>query len=368
MSKHTTAITRGMAVGLILLIIAFSVLRFSGCSSDSPVASRSSDSYMVYLTGFQDTSLLFGIRPGDTTIKTWTVPWVSEEAVAISADGNLLYHGNESVTVRETDSFMVMAELPYSADNGIAVSPDNSKIAFFGDDLYILNTADYSVVFHDTLELEGGVFSHDSKTLYGYGATGDFVDLVSFVYKLTLSSEPPSVALHDLDYARVRGFLPSQDQSLWFFFGTDAFRANTDFVVWDISGDSTVFLDSLGYIGDKCDLELNPDGTFLFYSYPCPSISHGMACTEPGKLKTFDVAGLVSGSDIDCVPEEVLDPYITEASNIGPICMTPDGAYIVGVSFDHVIIVDAVQKEMVDHMWLAEETIAFVQTFCQTMH
>jgi len=135
-------------------------------------------------------------------------------------------------------------------------------VAILGDDLYILNTSDYSLVFHDTSEVQSGVFSSDSRSLY---CTADVTGTGScLAYKVDLDNDF-LVTRRGFVGGNTIGIIPSYDEERWFVYLYGAgFRCF--FKVYDVETDSIIFSEFItpgaGYMA------LTPDGKYLFYTNP----------------------------------------------------------------------------------------------------
>jgi len=164
--------SRSLIVRVVLLVILLSVSM--SCimpteGSDQVQKPPDIRSYQVYLAGGPDFSTIFGFNLSTGHLQSWTVPGATSAALAIAPDGRRFYMGGQTTIVRETGSFGIVTELPYAGTGGIAVAPSNEYVALLGGDLYILNTDDYSVYYHDTSEVYAGAFSSDGATFYAVG-------------------------------------------------------------------------------------------------------------------------------------------------------------------------------------------------------
>jgi len=181
-----------------------------------------------------------------------------------SSDGTILYvvAKNDTIMVFDLDTKTIITELPYEAKGGVAVSPNGQLVAILGDDLYILNTSDYSVVFHDTNRVSSGIFSSDSRSFYCAAdetGTGSY-----YAYKVDLDDDF-LVTRKGFAGGNTIGVIPSYDEERWFVYLYGAgFRSF--FKVYDVETDSIIFSEFItpgaGYMA------LTPDGKYLFYTNP----------------------------------------------------------------------------------------------------
>jgi len=162
----------------------FLCLLIFGCDY-GPTKPKPSDDYPVYFADPEGGTQLFAFYPASRRIDSVIVHYDAHEGLTVSADGSLLYlAGRGEIRVVRTDSFSLVTTLPYEPDGPVAVSPDGELIAVCGDDLHILRTSDYSVVYLDTTFVGTGRFSSDSKVFYCPGWTEE---LGNHVYRLDLS-------------------------------------------------------------------------------------------------------------------------------------------------------------------------------------
>ena len=82
----------------------------------------------------------------------------------VSPDGKQFYLSGTEVEVFDIETQQITGSLPYSGN--LACSPDTQLIAITGEDLYVIDADDYSLIYHDTGNYEKGRFSENSKRLY----------------------------------------------------------------------------------------------------------------------------------------------------------------------------------------------------------
>ena len=112
-----------------------------------PPPPRPGKDYVVY---FKDDvsggGMCYGYHPLTSQVDSFSLSAGAWWGMAVSSDGTILYvvAKNDIILVVDLDTETIITELPYEAKGGVAVSPDGQLVAILGDDLYILNTSDYS--------------------------------------------------------------------------------------------------------------------------------------------------------------------------------------------------------------------------------
>jgi hypothetical protein len=243
---------------------------------DKGVEPKLPKDYVVYFAQFDFVQKVYAFHPTTLRLDSTDIPWNPGGGITVSADGSRLYLNDQTkVVVVDTGTYSLVSELPYPSRWPVAVSPDNQLVAVTGDDLHILRTSDYSVVFSDTDRTGNGWFSPDSKTFFCAawgGGTGKAyaVNLADSTYPVTRKA-----------FGGVVHVKPSMDQTKWFLYcnggGASAFK------VYDVSADSIIFQQSL-YPGYG-EFAVSPDGKYVFYTNP------GRTGTDVPKLEftIFDV-------------------------------------------------------------------------------
>ena len=208
-------------------------------------------------------------------------------------------------------------KLPYSAPTGIAVSPDNRLAALLGgDELRILSTEDFSVFYHDTDEVWGGVFSADSRTFYGRGGQN------AYVYKAELAS-PPVAQRKTFSSGHVVHVAPSADESQWYLYRSYS-QCIKSFDVYDLAADSIMFTEY--FEPGRGDLEVSPDGRRVVYTYPDWWITYCF-----GADASFTVFNTMTQTTQQV--HVVIDafPWGESELALGSIEITPDARWLVGI-------------------------------------
>ena len=238
--------------------------------------------------------------------------------MTVSSDGTIPYvvAKNDTIMVVDLDTKTIITKLPYEAKGGVAVSPDGQLVAILGDDLYILNTSDYSLVFHDTSEVQSGVFSSDSKSFY---CTADETGTGScHAYKVDLDNDFFVTRKWFAD-GMVVGIILSVDQEKWFLYLRcgefcyffEAYDAETNSIIF-----SEFITPGTGYMA------LTPDGKYLFYTNPgtllfgLPPLSSFTAFD----VEANDIYQVISTAGIpDCMPM----PEVFPVRNMGRLKSVP---------------------------------------------
>jgi len=306
---------KGWLVGGAVVLFCLVWLGWSGCDKrptrPEPPPPQPKD-YPVYFCN-QANSTLWIFHPLSRKLDSMVTPYDGVmRGVTVSADGQLLYFSQaDRVLVVDSDSLGLVAELPYEAWWGTAVSPDNNLLAIMGHGISILRTQDWSVVFADTIDVYRGVFSRDSRTFYACSAEGwDYFNSLCWVEPL----DDNPVLQHKEFYNHVTQVRPTPDGSklllnlLWHF------------VVYDIAGD-TILTDIELWPGQG-NLEITPDGKYAFFSNPSTMLGE-RGTTD---LYVFDV---LVNSVVDTLDLDVLGDSISLfIFGIGEMAVTPDGRWL----------------------------------------
>lgn len=340
---------RNLKVAVVVLTIAVGLGWYlAGCGCDKPMEPKPLKDYAAYfLDGYyNDANWYFAYHPTSNTVDSFWLPY--ESLPLISADGKKMYVTgvlHDHIDVVQLDSFVVIDRLPYLAP--VAVSPNNQLIAVLDSALAlsILNTWDYSELFHDTTSFGsgGGAFSSNSQRFYGAPEAGG-------VYILDLSDPQFPVTRITPPFGSVKDLAPSPDESKVFLYLQRLYYGA--FAVYVLATDSLIFTDTLrpGF----GELEPTPDGRYVFYTNP----GHMLNVTGPPWLTVYDVERNAIHKQITTAG--VLEEPYGFGVPLEEICVTPDGRWVVALavnSYDFVIAFDvykmAVSKYVrLGHSWL----------------
>jgi len=263
--------------------------------------------------------------------------------VTVSADGSLLYMPIQTksvVVVFDSDSLNVVTELPYKTGSPVAISPDGNLMAIFGKDLWVLNTDDYSVLFHDTSDIYNGVFSANSERLYAV-ALGSMPPEAQMLYVLDLSGSEPSAVTKVLSAGPIGKVVPTQDESkllLYLYFGS--------FAIYDVATDSVLLSHSLPGAGGR--IALTPDGKYAFYGSPGTILP-----PDPG-TSAFAIID-IEQDQVEAVIDtrNVIDSLSPEYFEVGSLAVTPDGTFLVMLdapSAHQLLLFDIGSRQFVDYI------------------
>lgn len=237
------------------------VVLCGGCR-DKGVEPRPPKDYVVYFAEPRQSGpcTLYSLHPGTRMIDSSEMPWNVQAGLVVSADGGRLYIGDRTtVVVADAKTLSRIAELPFPTRFPVAVSPDNRLVAVTGDDLTILRTSDYSVVFSDTDRCASGCFSRDSKTFFCATSSS------GLAYVVNLADSTPTVTRIRFADGAVLQIVPSADQTKWFLYL--AFNHDLSvFEVYDVLADSITFRQPL-YPGYG-RIAVMPNERYLFYTNP----------------------------------------------------------------------------------------------------
>ena len=299
------------------LLVTIMLLYALACNSDKPTEPKPEEEkdYRVWFTNVGNRYVLYSYQPSLGEIDSTEIPW-SIGGLTASADGSQLYiSGEQSVTVIDSDSHELVAELPYDPRRSVAVSPDGQYVAIPGDSLWILRTADYTLVYLDTLETGTGRFSADSRYYY---------TVASHVRKYGPLDGTVQVTTKVFDETGVRQVIPTPDESKWLIYARLYPLYTWAFIVYEPASDSVIFMEILapgaGYVA------MTPDGQYAFYGNP-GTISFGPRPT--GDFRVFDVQA--NAIDRIVSTEGFIDSLTPYLYPVGEMVLTPDGKWLVGI-------------------------------------
>lgn len=264
-------------LGLVCIIVLAGI---AGCGDDDgPSGPTTPKNYAFYFNDGSNPHTYYRYRALTDVVDTLSIPYRSYGGLTASADGKRLYladNNSSVVAVVSTDSFQLLASLPFSGNRGVAVSANNRLVAINGPDLYILKTSDYSVYYHDTLGSSGGQFSADSRSYYCLSNGGvtkiDFGDSIRQSTKVFPGGTIIMVA-------------PSIDENRLFLY-----RMYSEYVyslsVYDVEEDSVVFDQAMPPGGGQ--IVVDPTGKYAYVSAPGSIL---LQIPGPSGFFVFDIAG-----------------------------------------------------------------------------
>ena len=257
-------ITQGLLIGAAVVAFGGVGLWQLGCD-DEPTGPRPPEGpkdYVLYWNRTGYDSAFFSYHTLSERLDTFYLPGSQIYDMNVSADGSRLYISySDKTRVISTLNHKVLADLPYSGWYGVSISPDNRYFAVHSGNLRILSTADYSVVFQDTLAFRTTAFSADGHRLY---APGPWSPCRS-VYRLDLRHGFQSDFICIPDDISISKVIPSRDEKLLFMFRSSG-SCYWLFDVFDVEGDSLVFRD---VVAPGCgDMVVTPDNESVFFTGP----------------------------------------------------------------------------------------------------
>jgi len=308
---------RIIALALVIALCAGLCLYFAACG-ENPVEPVEPKDYVVYFRDGCVNGSYYGYHPATGQIDSFMIPAHALWEMKVSADGKRLYaRSDSSIGVVDLQTLKLVTELPYYGN--IAFSPDNRLVAIQGYDLYVLNTADFSVFYQDTIRTWNGCFSHDSKKLYTCG--GSASDPCVFV--VNLEAEPTYTRKQFGDASSMIKVVPSLDESKWFLLRYSGYLYRAFFDVYDVKTDSIIFRDWL--IPTAGSMALTPDGKYLFYTAPGMHIDDDFPAES--NFRVFDVERNRISMLISTVG--FIDGFNPVYMPVGDLAMTPDGQWLI---------------------------------------
>ncbi len=326
------------------------------CGDDKPTGPGTATDYAVYFWDGAHTNWYYEYWPEANQIDSFYIPIISRRGIKVSADGKRLYlAGTDAVDVVDLNTRELTMELPYQG--GLIVSPDNRRIAIVGENIDILRTSDYSVVYHDTTNTGSGTFSTDGRHLYCISQAG--------------GRDIWAVRKIDVYQGRVEeeriftdGWLdqlaPSLDETKWFiyFFMGQCFSA---FAVYDVHSDSLIYFVPLW--PGLGELAVAPDGRTVYYTNPGPIFDIG-CCRAPSAIYAYDIA---SNTSREISTLGVVPPPLDRWLPMGELAITPDNKYLVSAhygGFEYLITLDISRERFIKYVDIGQPRLIYSLT-CQ---
>ena len=325
------------------------VMWIGGCSElPSNPSPKVSGEYVVYFCNTTGNRMLYSYNPYSQVMDSVALNYQLTgyeyfRGVTVSPDGSLLYMPIQSrslVVVFDIGSLNVVTELPYKTGSPVAISPDGSRMAIFGKDLWILDTDDYSVVFHDTADIYKGVFSANSQRLYAV-ALGFMPPEAQMLYVLDMSGAEASAETRILSAGPLHSVVPTQDESkllLYAYFGR--------FVIYDPARDSILFEHFM--LGGPGQIVLDADERSAFYGSPGTVLP-----PDPGSSAFAVIDVTANGLDEVIDTRFVIDAQTPEWFEVGSMVVTPDGRYLVMLDApwaNELLLFDIENRTFVDYI------------------
>jgi len=305
--------------GIVLSLLAAIVYALIiSCGDDNPSGPGMPEDYAIYFDDGAHEGWFYEFRPLTMTLDSFFLAIRPRARFTVSANGKLLFVGTEdALSVVDLRSRSVINELPYIG--ATTVSRDNRFLAVMGNGLYILNLADYSVLYSDTISSGHGAFSRDGNHFYCARYNRETDSSSVFVvdvrrHKARSYPVPSGPFLNDV--------IPSADESR-LFLTYQAGSCASIFMVYDFKHDSIIYADFLTPGNGR--MLLTPDGKKVFYTNPGPQFDIGCP-RAPSEIYVFDVATNTRGSisTLYLAPPP-LDVYLP----MGELAVTPDNVRLV---------------------------------------
>ena len=345
-------IIKNSVTRFLLFVVICAVVWYLGCR-EKPFEPVEPTEYIFYFNDGGYFDKYYRYYSASQKVDSITIPFDSRRGLAVSPDGKRLYLANRTnCEVIDAKSLQPISQIDIESSGGVAISPDNKYLAMFGNDLRILRTSDYSVVFQDTTDTPfGGFYSRSSKTLYCAGGPGVIkVDLSNNTYSFATKAFPNLVYL----------VVPSVDEDKWFLYEKLPQLYTFAFEVYDLLLDSIIFQEILS--PGAGDIEISPDGKFVFYTNPGtlqfgpPGASH---------ITVYDVEMNSIYGRIN-TPSLVFDSLVVQH-----LAVSPDGRKLVGEAgaFGEFVVVDLKKMVVTESYYFGNDTINYVNLWdvaCQS--
>jgi hypothetical protein len=350
----------------LMIIGAAVMLALMGMScDDNPIKPQPPKDYYVYFSDYMAPNTYYRYNTGTKAVDSFYLPYNSvTDGFGISPDGKTMYlHPDEGIVEVELDSFTVVAEHPLAlkksmrSEHQVLVSPDGRYLALLHEYLYIVDLADYSVIYSDTVNHSGnGWFTADSRNLICY--INDTTDNYSHVYVLEVSlGDTLSAVRYEFPFGAPTRIIASGDDRKWYML-MYIINGHYGFQVYDRDLDSVIYHHSMCFEGG--DLQITPNGNEVIYSYYHPGYIQ-VGCAPKDIITVFDAIENRLDRDV-----RTLDDSLGMVISVGGMAITPDGRYLIGVSTDKAQIFhyDLKKKKIVNRMQFGGYTWLF-NAVCQ---
>lgn len=292
---------------------------------DGPTGPGVAKDYPVYFNAGTSMRPSYRYHPESRKLDTLTMPYNSDNTLAVSADGSTLYlAGDNGVAVVAADSLTITRVLPYhSGSGGVATSRDGRYVVVAGDGFFLLRAEDYALAFSDTGQMSRAAFSHDGSSVFCIGGY-DPGTSHPYVYRL-------SVLDSGFVGMRIRPNLPglpwrivpipfAEKWLLLLKFGLTDYR----FAVYDVALDSLVFAEDVA--PGAGDIEVTPDGRYAFYSNPGTT-----APSSSAPSSAIFVYNIEANQMLPPIPTDNAVGTSPGFFPIGSMTITPDGSKLIGL-------------------------------------
>ncbi len=347
---------RSLATAMVILVAALGI---SCCDDDNPVRPPPAKDYYVYFSDYMAPNTYYRYDTGTKQVDSFYLPYDAvTDGFGISPDGKTMYlHPDEGIVEVELDSFTVIAEhsLVLKKDRNrwrgheVIVSPDGRYLALVNRYLHMVDLADYSVVYADTVNDAGqGWFTEDSHIFFCH--INDTLDSYSHVYVLEVAiGDTISAVRHEFPIGYPVRVVASPDYRKWLmlmYLGDDRYR----FQVYARE------LDSIIFYTDFCpggDMVLTPDGRDAVYSYAQSGYVRPI-CPPKKYITLFDVVSNRPDGDVYNFIDSLL-----MVGPIGDMVITPDNRSLIAVpiALGQVFHYDLKRREVVTRLQFGDANI-----------
>lgn len=333
---------------VLLATLTLFFFAFSGCNSKPTDQAAKADedvNYAVYFYSMTGDRGMYIYNPltqelDSADLHFELIGYEHFKSMHLSSDGELIYMPfKETVVVFDTDLLNPITELPYRTNSPVAVSPDGRYIAIFGNGVWVLNSSDYSVYYHDTISAHNGVYSANGMRLYAIGSESQ-APFATYLYALDLSGPEPVSGKTGLP-GHPHRLQPTSDGSKLLLLG-----ALSSFAIYDIASDSLILTHNM--LGAYGRVALTPDDRYAFYGSPATIVP------PDGGTSAFAMIDVHNN-----LVEEVVDTrYVADSVTpdwfgVRSVLATPDGKYLVmldGPMANELLLFDIATRTFVDYI------------------
>ncbi len=322
MFRYFTHITAAICAAVIVLGLALSCT-----DDDNPVKPPPPKDHYVYFADQEAPNTYFRYNTNTFDVDSFYLPYDSYyDGFCVSPDGKTMYlHPDDGIVEVSLDSFVVVAEHPitlpkgYIPGNGhqIVISPDGCYLAILNKYLYLINLADFSVIYSDTsTAFLNGWFTDDSRIFFCSMEGQNGFEALEIMLNDSIEVRRPVFSGGSVSH-----IMTSPDNRLRFLMLYAGYGISR-FQVYDVEKDSIIF--DNGRCPGAGNMAITPDGRYVIYSRPGTMLGW---CPPYPYLTVFDVVGNKIDREIF-----TFNDSIGAALAIDELWISPDGRHLFGIS------------------------------------
>jgi WD40 repeat protein len=294
-----------------------------GCG-DSPTGPTTPKNYKVYFVNHDRPYWYYYFQTGAGIVDSFTLPYPSDNGIAISPDGSTMYIvTGTAIILVDTKTEQVVREYPPVGEGDIVLSPDGRYLAITGgggpkNHLLIVSTADFQIIYRDTIYTAHGSFAKDGKHFYCAAHTGN---MPYYAYILDMH-RGYIVSKKQLTGGQLYSIIPNyRGDRLHVLF--QIYGELFSYRVYDSQLDSTLF--DLTFCPGYGEMAIDNQEQCLVLSQAGSMFGD---CPTPSYFTIFDIRKNAIEDQIST--SGILGPDHYAFFPVGEICFTPDGRHLIG--------------------------------------